>query len=141
MPGCEIGGLARLGFGVPALQFDEHWPQQDAIGHASHESSFGNRADKHRRAAPLRRPGGAAGCGQLWARCRWSHRQSGLAPPATSMATQAHTTHGHVVGSAQRNGAAASISANALRLITCLTDLVTGRQHFSCENSRVQRQR
>jgi hypothetical protein len=45
--------VASSALRVPPLQFDQHWPQPDAIGRASHESGFGNRADKHRRIATL----------------------------------------------------------------------------------------
>jgi hypothetical protein len=54
LPGCEIGGLARLGFGIPAFKFQEHGPEQQVIRDASNEGSFGNPADECWRAAPLR---------------------------------------------------------------------------------------
>ena len=55
MPGCEIGGLARLGFEIAAFEFQEHGPEQQIIRDASNEGRFGNPADKHRRVASLRR--------------------------------------------------------------------------------------
>ena len=61
------GGQVRTGTGwrpqprtsaprVPALQFKQHWPQQGIVGRASHQCSFRNRADEHRRVALLRCP-------------------------------------------------------------------------------------
>jgi hypothetical protein len=54
MPGCEIGGLAKVAFGIPAFEFQEHGPEQQVIRDASNEGSFGNPADECWRAGPLR---------------------------------------------------------------------------------------
>jgi hypothetical protein len=46
-------GLARLGFRVPAFEFQEHGPEQQVIRDASNEGSFGDRAHEARRVASL----------------------------------------------------------------------------------------
>jgi len=46
----------RLMLGVPPLQLDQHGPEQQVIGDASHESSYRSRSGKHRRAAALGGP-------------------------------------------------------------------------------------
>ncbi len=56
MLGREIGGLARLGFGIPAFEFQEHGSEQFILGQASHASSFADRSHEGRGVAPLRCP-------------------------------------------------------------------------------------
>lgn len=52
---CRLLRFAQA-LGIPALQFKQHRPQQDVIGRAGNESSFGNRADKHRSAGAVGYP-------------------------------------------------------------------------------------
>jgi hypothetical protein len=64
MLGPEIAGLARLGFWIPAFEFDQHSPQQNVVRDASQEGGFRNSADEYRHLAGLEGP--AEPVSQFW---------------------------------------------------------------------------